>query len=297
MLKILFLSVCYTIAFYISTILAKYFSPFLLIGLRCLISGILLLAIRYSYEGRIQTNIGKYKHKYFHAIIFGFIVPFALTALVVNHLPVVDSTIIATTEPILTYILAAYFFKESLNKRQVAYLLLGTAFAFTAIIIEAKLERISLISWKEPAVLMLALILAVGWLAIGNLVKLKEPEDAIVGIGMITTGIMALAMSIHLENIFYTTDLIPIVLFVLMISFGDLIVTRMRVKLSKDYSATLLSLICIFVPFITALQQEIFNHQHYSYKFFLIIIPSLMCFIAFYYEETRHQSKMLKKET
>lgn len=294
MLKILFLSVCYTIAFYTSTILANYCSPLLLVGLRGLISGTLLLAIRYSYEGRIRTNLRKYKHQYFHAVIFGFIIPFALTALVLNHLPMVDSTIIATTEPILTYILAAYFFKESLNKKQIVYLFLGTAFAFTAVIIEAQLERVSLISWKEPAILMLALILAIGWLAIGNLVKLKEPEDAIVGIGLITTGIVASVMSFHFEAISYTADLVPLALFVLMILFGDLIVTRMRVKLSKEYSTTLLSLICIFVPFITALHQEIFNHQHYSYKFFLIIIPSLICFIAFYYEETKHQSKKIK---
>jgi drug/metabolite transporter (DMT)-like permease len=293
-LKILFLSVCYTVAFYTSTILANYCSPLLLIGLRGLISGILLLVIRYSYEGRIRTNLRKYKHQYFHAIVFGFIIPFALTALVLNHLPIVDSTIIATTEPILTYILAAYFFKESLNKKQIVYLFLGTAFAFTAIIIEAQLERVSLISWKEPAVLMLALILAIGWLAIGNLVKLKEPEDAIVGIGLITTGLVASVMSFHFEDMSYTADFIPITLFILMILFGDLIVTRMRVKLSKEYSTTLLSLICIFVPFITALHQEIFNHKHYSYKFFLIIIPSLICFMAFYYEETKHQSKKIK---
>ena len=140
-------------------------------------------------------------------------------------------------------------------------------------------------------------MLAIGWLAIGNLVRLNEPEDAIVGIGLITTGIVASVMSFHLEDISYTIDLIPLGLFILMVWFGDLIVTRMRVKLSKQYSATLLSLICIFVPFITALHQEIFDQQHYSYKFFLIIIPSLICFIAFYYEETKHQSKKNNHQT
>lgn len=294
MLKILFLSVCYTIAFYSSTILANHFSPLFLIGFRGLISGILLLAIHYSYEKKTSTNLIKYKHQYLYAIVFGFIAPFALTATILNKLPIVDTTILYTSEPIITYLLAAYFFRERLNKKQIIYLLFGTAFAFTAVIIEAELERVSLISWQEPLIIFIAAVMAIGWLAIGKLTHLKEPEDAIVGIGLVTTGIVATTMSLHLEDIKFSTDTLPILLFILMIFFGDLIVTRMRAKLSKQYSATLLSLICIFVPFITALHEQIFHHQQYSYKFFLIIIPSLLCFIAFYLEERK---TLLKKQS
>ena len=285
MLNILFLSICYTITFYASTLLGNYFSPLLMIGARGLISGLLLLAIHRSCKKRIRTNIRQHKYQYFYAIFFGFIAPFALTALFLNNLPMVDTNIIATVEPILTYLFAAYFFKERLNKKQVLFLFLGTFFAFIAIIIEAELERVTLISWQEPLVLLVATILAIGWLAITKLVSLNEPEDAIVGIGLLTTGIIATTMSIHLEKTSFSIEAMSLVLFLLVILFGDLIVTRMRVKLSKKYSATLLSLICIFVPFITALHQEIFKHQHYSYKFFLILIPSLICFIAFYHEE------------
>ena len=293
MLKLLGLSICYAIAFYTSITLTNYCSPLLLIGIRGLVSGGLLLAIRYAYEKRIRTNITKYRYQYFGAIVFGFIAPFALTAMILNQLPAVDSTIIATTEPILTYIFAAYFFKEHLSKKQILYLFLGTAFAFTAIIIEAELERVSLISWQEPLILFIAIILAIGWLFVGKLVNLKEPEDAIVGIGLITTGITAAIVSLQIENAKFTVEFFPILLFLLTIFFGDLVVTRMRVKLNKEYSATLLSLICIFCPFITALHQELLGDQHYSYKFFLILIPSLICFIAFYREEIKIQTKKL----
>ena len=213
--------------------------------------------------------------------------------MVLNHLPVVDTTILYTTEPIMTYILAAYFFRERLNKKQILYLFLGTSFAFAAVIIEAEVERVALISWQEPLIIFIAAMMAAGWLAIGKLTHLEEPEDAIVGIGLITTGIVSAVLSFNLENTKFSTDSLPILLFLLMIFFGDLIVTRMRTKLSKDYSATLLSLICIFVPFITALHEQIFNHQNYSYKFFLIIIPSLLCFMAFYLEETKAKKGVL----
>lgn len=293
MLKILFLSLCYTISFYSSTLLSNHFSPLLLIGFRGLISGFLLLAIHYSYEKKPRANLIKYKYQYLYAVIFGFIIPFALTAMVLNHLPVVDTTILYTTEPIMTYILAAYFFRERLNKKQILYLFLGTSFAFAAVIIEAEVERVALISWQEPLIIFIAAMMAAGWLAIGKLTHLEEPEDAIVGIGLITTGIVSAVLSFNLENTKFSTDSLPILLFLLMIFFGDLIVTRMRTKLSKDYSATLLSLICIFVPFITALHEQIFNHQNYSYKFFLIIIPSLLCFMAFYLEETKAKKGVL----
>lgn len=293
MLKILFLSVCYTIAFYISTILANYCSPLLLVGFRSLISGLLLLAIHSAYGKEAKPNITKYKHQYLYAIIFGFVAPFILTAFVLNRLPMVDSTVIATTEPLITYILAAYFFKEVLSKKQIVFLFLGTSFAFAAIIIEARLERVSLISWQEPLILFIAIILAGGWLAIGKLVKLEEPEDAIIGIGLATTGIIAIVLSLHLEDVKFSLEILPLILFVLMIVFGDLVVTRMRAQLSKEYSMTLLSLICIFIPFIAALHQEIFDQKHYSYKFFLILIPSLICFIAFYKEETKNRIKRL----
>lgn len=289
MLNILFLSICYTITFYASTLLGDYFSPLLMIGVRGLISGLLLLAIHRSCKNRTQTNIRKHQHQYFYAIFFGFIAPFVLTAVILNNLPMVDTTVIATAEPILTYLFAAYFFKERLNKKQILFLFLGTFFAFIAVIIEAKLEHATLVSWQGALVLFIAIMLAIGWLAITKLVNLNEPEDAIVGIGLVTTGIIATVMAFHLEKISFSIEVMSLILLLVVILFGDLIGTRMRVQLSKKYSATLLSLICIFVPFITALHQEIFKHQHYSYKFFLIMIPSLICFIAFYHEEIHNK--------
>lgn len=294
MLKILFLSFCYTISLYSSTLLTNHCSSLLLTAIRCLSAGILLLLIRYWDKDKTKINIYKHYYQYLYAITFGFIAPFAMTAFVLNHLPMVDSTIISTSEPMLTYLLAAYFFKESLNKKQIAYLFLGTAFAFAAIVFEAKVERVSLISWQEPLILLITAILAVGWLSIGKLVKLNEPEDAIAGVGLLVTGAISLALSFISEKVFCSFNFFSIALFVTMVLFGDLVVTRMRVKLSKKHSATLLSLVCIFVPFITALHQRVFDHKHYSYKFFLIIIPSLFCFIAFYREETKLQSRELQ---
>lgn len=293
MLKILFLSVCYTIAFYTSTMLASHFSPLLLIGFRGLISGVLLLGVHNYTTKTERTNLKRYKFQYFLAIILGFIIPFILSAAVLDKLPMVDSTILATCEPIITYLLAAYFFSEKLNRRQVLYLISGTAFAFAAVLIEAQLERVSLISWQESIVILIAVFLAAGWLAISKLTSLNEPEDAIMGIGFVSTGAIASLAAMHFEQIKFSVEIMPILLFLLMVFFGDLIVTRMRVKLSKKYSATLLSLVCIFVPFIVATHEQIFKHQQYSYKFFLIIIPSLICFSAFYYEERKLQTKKL----
>lgn len=293
MLKILFLSVCYTVSFYSSTLLSDHFSPLFMIGFRGIISGLLLLGLHFSYEKKISANFIKYKKHYAYAIVFGFILPFILGATILNKLPAVDTAAIETAEPMITYILAAYFFRERLSKKQVLYLFLGSIFAFSAVIMEAQIERVALISWQELFVLAIAIIMAIGWLAINKLTHLQEPEEAIVGAGLICAGIAAAIMALYSETIKFSVDLIPVALFLLTIIFGDLIVTRMRTKLGKQYSATLISLVCIFVPFITALHQEIFKHEHYSYKFFLIMIPSIVCFIAFYHEELKIQTQRL----
>ena len=284
---LILLSICYTVAFYLSTILTTYYSPLLLVGIRGLVSGTILLTAQYIYHGCLGANFAKYKFQYIFAISCGSLVPFILTSFILNKLPTVDISVIATLEPVLTYVLANYFFNEKLGKKQLLFLIFGTLITFLAVICEAGIERISLISWQEPFVVLIAIIVAIGWLSVEKLVRQKEPATAIVGIGLMTTGIVATGLSFKLKTTNFTFSPIAIFLFLLMILFGDLIVNRIRTKIIGRYSATLLSLICIFAPFVLALYEIIFEHMYYSYKFFLILIPALACFAAFYYEEQK----------
>ncbi len=286
----LLLSGSYAIAICISTLLSYYYSSLFITGLRCLISGALILMVEFIYNKSLNIQISKYKTGYFLAIVFGFVMPLTLNCLVIEHLPATELSIIAITQPILIYLLAAYFFSEHLNKKQLLLLITGTILAFSAVVIEAGIERISLISWQEPVALFDALLLAVGWLSIERLVRLNESANSIAGIGFFLTGIFTMLLSAS-KPIRFTYQLSPLFLLLILILVGDLFTTRIRAQMSKKYSATLLSLICIFTPFITALNERIFNHMQYSYKFFLIIIPSLLCFIAFYYEEIKIQNK------
>lgn len=292
----LLLSISYAIAICISTLLSYYYSSLFITGLRCLISGTLILLVEFIYNKTLNIQVNKYKPGYFLAIVFGFIIPLTLNCLVIEHLPATELSIIAITQPILIYLLAAYFFNEKLNKRQFLLLITGTILAFIAVIMEAGIERISLISWQEPIALFDALLLAIGWLSIERLVRLNESANSIAGIGFFLTGIFTMLLSTT-KPIRFTYQLSPLFLLLILILVGDLFTTRIRAQMSKQYSATLLSLICIFTPFITALNEQIFKHTQYSYKFFLIIIPSLICFIAFYYEELRTQNKNITLET
>lgn len=284
---LIILSICYTVAFYLSTILTTYYSPLLLVGARGLVSGTILLTAQYLSQKKMGANFARYKYQYLFAITCGSLVPFILTSFILNKLPTVDISVIATLEPLLTYIFANYFFGEKLGKKQLLFLIIGTLITFSAVIVEAGIERVSLISWQEPLVAIIAIIAAIGWLSIEKLVRLNEPTNTIVGCGLITTGIVASFLSLSLESTKFTLNPLVILLFLLMILFGDLIVNRIRTKIIGKYSATLLSLICIFVPFIMAIYEIMFEHIHYSYKFFLILIPALGCFAAFYYEEQR----------
>ena len=291
---LIMLSICYTIAFYLSTILTTYYSPLLLVGARGLVSGSILLTAQYFSQKSLGANFAKYKYQYLFAITCGSLVPFILTSFILNKLPTVDISIIATLEPLLTYILASYFFGEKLGKKQLLFLMLGTLITFAAVIVEAGIERISLISWQEPTVVLIAIVAAIGWLSIEKLVRLNEPTNAIIGFGLMTTGIVACILSLRLETAKFSFNPLAIILFLLMILFGDLIVNRIRTKIIGKYSATLLSLICIFAPFVLALYEIIFEHMHYSYKFFLILVPALGCFAAFYYEEQKIGIKQIR---
>lgn len=289
---LILLSICYTIAFYLSTTLTQYYSPLLLVGARGLVAGSILLTAQYWSQKSWGANFTKYKYQYIFAVICGSLVPFILTSFILNKLPTVDISVIATIEPLLTYIFANYFFGEKLSKKQLLFLTFGTLITFLAVIVEAGIERVSLISWQEPLVILIAVVAAIGWLSVEKLKKLNEPSNIIVGLGLITTGTVASALSLTLETAKFTFNPIAIVLFLLMIVFGDLVVNRIRTQvIGRRYSATLLSLICIFVPFIMALYEIIFEHIHYSYRFFLILIPALACFAAFYYEEQKIRIK------
>jgi drug/metabolite transporter (DMT)-like permease len=287
MFQILLLSVCYVIAFYSSTLLAKYSSPFLMIGTRFLFSGCLVIFTELVFNRRHFSINTKYKSHYIIATTFGFIIPFIIGSTVINSLPAVDSSIIAVTAPILIYILSALFFKTKLGNKQLLFLFLGTLISFIAIIAEASAERVSLISWQEPLVLFISILYGIGWLSIGRLVMLKESESAIMGLGFMATGIISMIVCYIFEKPWFDIDFYSIALFLIIVVFGDLIVTRTRAKLSHKYSQAMLSLINIFAPFIIALHENIFDNAHFSLKFFLILIPSMACFVAFYREEIK----------
>lgn len=287
----LLLSSSHAITTYLSTFLKYYYSSLFMTGLRYLISGVLILVVQLIYNKSFEIKINQYKASYFLAIFLGFVLPLTLNCLVIEHLPATELSIIAITQPILIYLLAAYFFGEKINQKQLLLLITGTLLAFSAVVIEAGTERISLISWQEPLAFLDAILLAIGWLAIERLVKKDESANSITGIGLLFTGVLTMLFALH-TPIKFSMQKNHLFLFVMLVLVGDLFTTRLRARMSKQYSATLLALICIFAPFVSALNEQIFEHIHYSYKFFLIIIPALLCFIAFYLEEIKTQNQL-----
>ena len=287
MFQILFLSICYAISFYSTSALIKYCSPLLLMGVRFLLSGSIILAFQF-FADKENFRINKeHTALYVKVVILGFFVSFFLASLILDTLPVVDTSLVASVEPLFIYILARMFFKEVITKKQFAFLLAGTIFTFLAVATEASIDHVALLSWKGGMALIVAACFSYGWLVIAQLVSLNEPEEMAVGVGMFCAGIIALLSSFIFETPHISIAPFSIFLFALIIIFGDLIVTKRRAKLSKEHSATLLALISIFSPFIIALHEKLFLHRPISMKFFLILIPALACFIAFYLEESK----------
>lgn len=286
----LFLALCMATSFYISTFLVGFFSPLLMVGIRGIVSGILIFIIEYPTTKKLESELIKHKKHYLIAIIFGFLIPLVIQSFILSKMPPVDMSIISSTEPILIYTLAYLFFEEKLAKKQLFYLFAGSLIAFIAIILEADAERVSLISWQEPILLLITTFIGIGWLVISRLVhKHKQPEGTIIALGFISTGITAIALSLKLEEVFFSFEFAPMILFIVMVILGDLITTRMRIKLSKIYTQTMLALINIFSPFIIAIHESIFHSRHYSPIFFLLLIPSMICFIVFYFVECERQ--------
>lgn len=290
----IFLALCTATAFYISTFLINFYSPLLLVGIRGIISGILVLAIQYYSYGEIKADFLKYKRPYFIVIAFGFLVPLVVQSLILSHLPPVDMSIIGSTEPLFVYTIAYFLFQERLAKTQLLFLFLGTIFAFIAIMIESGFERVLLISWQEPMLLFITLLIAIGWLTISHLMlRLKQPEGVITGVGFLVTGVVSTVLSFFLEQPKFSYQLTPIILFAVTIILGDLITTRTRAKLSKVYTQTMLALINIFSPFIVAFHEQLFHHRYYSPKFFLLLVPSMACFVIFYILERNNQASQI----
>ena len=297
MLRILFLAACAAISFYLSTFLINFYSPLLMVGIRGILSGSLIFILQYRLDKKIRLEFIKYKLQYSFALIFGFFVPLVVQSFILDKLPPVEMAIISSTEPILIYTLAYLFFKERLAKKQVFFLILGSFLAFVAIILEAGADRITLISWHEPILVTIIMLTGIGWLTITRLVcKLNQSEDLITATGFLTTGIMAILLSIHLENLRCSFQPVPVILFITLIVFGDLVATRMRVRLAKSYTQTMLALMNIFSPFVIAIHEMIFHDRQYSPNFFMLIVPSIMCFIVFYLIERKYHNELLKKQ-
>jgi len=292
MWQVLLLAVCTAIAFDISTVLIKYYSPLFMIGSQSIISGILIMSLHHSTVRAVQNDIILYKKELLLAVFFGFVIPLMVSPILLDQLAPVDISIIGSTQPLLIYFFAYLFFGERLINKQLFFLCLGVFFSFAAIIIESGVERVSLISWREPILLIATMLLAFSWLTISRIVRrfkdIEDIEDVIAGLGFIATGIISLGLALSTEKIRFSLKLIPFGLFLLAMVLEHLIVIRMRAKFSRKYSQTLLGLLNIFSPFIVGLHEVIFNKHHYSWKFFGLLVPSLICFGIFYYLETNY---------
>lgn len=263
-----------------------------MIGIRFIISGFVVLAAQYILDKDNFRINPKHKALYLKVIILGFFVSYFLASIVLSNLPVVDTSVVTSIEPLFIYILARMFFNESINNKQLALLAAGTAIAFLATATEASVDHAALISWQGALALIVAACFAYGWLVISELVNLDEPEEMAVGVGMICTGAISLLSSFIFESPRIEINSLSIVLFLLIIILGDLVVTRRRAQLNKQYSATLLALISTFIPFTIALHEKIFLHKPFSAKFFLLLIPAFACFIAFYLEESKQTKRL-----
>jgi len=282
-------------------LILQVWSPGLLVGIRMLLSGILLGSIA-LYKGK-KNFITRLKEKWMYLAVISLIaafLPALLKAYALKHTCASKVALIGSLDPFLTAIYAYLLWHEKLTKKKWIGILLGFAGSTTLIISHSTSEAQSIfgaISLAEAAAFGSICISRFGWIKIQQLLKanifnVKEINS----ITMFFAGIYSLASTtLIMPQAFYAPWSWKIIGYLLYTIFvGNLLGYTLYSHLLKKHSATFVSLAGFSMPiFIYFFGWLILGEPLYP-SFILSALITFIGLLIFYQDEIKQA--VAKKE-
>lgn len=315
MVLILFLYMLLASTFTLGKALLFYLQPLFCIGVRMLISGILLLG--YSYVRGFQFRATAQTYWLLaQVILFHIYIAFVFEFWAMQYTSSIKAALIFNLSPFATAFVAFIAERELLSKQKVVGLLIGLVGMIPLFWVtsqcETPVELPSGFSWPELALICAVIAGSYGWILVARLMKRHSVTPILTnGIGMFGGGLLSLISSLLFETYPYwhptvrcvegpsvlnSPHLSPIVAIFLymgaLILIANILVYNIYGYLLARYSATFLSFAGFSCSLFAALFGWLFLGESLSWGLALAFVFIVIGLFIFYKDELNNKKAL-----
>jgi len=290
--------------FTIGKMALSYMSPFLFIGMRMTIAGVVLAL--YSWIKRHKHKSIEKSDIYLFAqiILFHIYGAYMLEFWALAYVTSAKACLLYNLSPFITAVFCFILFNEKLSVRQICGLILGFLGFLPILMAETSLEIMTkysgFLSLPELALLVSVTFSAYGWMVMKKLINKRYSVVFVNSIGMLGGGILAFLTSLWVEGYpmirdtevtmqwvanyygIFTEKIVMLGIYSgLLIIIANIICYNLYGYLLSRYSATFLSFVGFMTPLFAALLGWIYLGEPVTWHFFatlLIVLCGLSLF-------------------
>lgn len=279
-------------SFSIGKILISQSTPFLVLGLRFTIAGILLMGYQTLWLKRSLYIKPSHYKLYIQIILIGIYFAYALRFWGLKYLSSSKTAFIFNASPFFAALYSYFFFNEKMTFKQWVGLIIGFMGLAPILIhtsgVEASMGEFLFISVPEFVVLISVALHSYGWIVVRKLVKHKDYSPMMVnGVTMFWGGFLGL-LTIPFEpiripeNISEYCGWLAIVIIV-----SNIICYNLYGHLLKRFTATFLSFAGFLVPIFAAFYGWSFLGETITWHFYLSSLIVFIGLFIFYQDELK----------
>jgi drug/metabolite transporter (DMT)-like permease len=287
MIGVIILNFLFSVNLILRKIILDCTQPLFFQGIRLTGAGVILLGYLYFYNRPLLRFQRHDVGLFFQAALFFAYLSYVLSVITLDDLSSARFAFMFNLSPFITALICFFYLHESLNRREIASLVIGFI-GFMPLMFVGKqdgIESVGFLSMPGLQLFLSTIAYAYGWIVVSQLVKERKYSPLLVtGIAFFCGGMATLLTSFIFEdwltvapvsNLFkFTTYLIAIIF------ISEIIASNMYAALLKRYSATFLSFAGFLYPLFSALLGWFFLEEKITYNFFVsAIIVGLALYI------------------
>ena len=294
MILVILLYLLFASTFTLGKAALSYVSPFLFIGMRMSLAGMLLL-IYYRFIARKKIVIKKSDYTLFlRIIIFHIFCAYTLEYWALEYITSAKACLLYNLSPFITALFSYFLFSEKLSFRQGCGLAIGFLGFIPILLAQGLPEMLSwhlgFVSIYELALIGSVIASAYGWMIMKELIYRGYSFIMINGIGMAGGGVLAFLLSLYKEGMPMMKQ-VPVFSQTLVMRYGNIgesvimlgvyslalilianiICYNLYGYLLSRYSPTFLSFAGFMTPLFAALLGWLFLGEQVSWHFFATI--------------------------
>lgn len=275
--------------FTIAKLALLYMTPYYLVAIRAIASGLLLIIVHYILHPSTFILRREYISSLLQAGFFNIFLSYCLEFWAFQYVSSIKVTLIYNLAMFISPIYAYFFFQEKMNKIKLIGLLIGIAGVLPIILTttphERSLAALGMLSWPEIALISAVIVYCYGWVHVKKLTLQGCPILLINGISALFGGSCASVAAIFFEQWRPISHPESFLLWLsLLMLTGNFLGAYLYALSFKRYSLSLVAFGSLTIPLFTSMYGYLLLGEILTWNM-IISLAIVFCGLYIFYQE------------